>query len=73
MEVASRRVAEDQHISLGNRTGFVPSLPYGKFTTVFIVLAVPIVSHIVFLGRGMDELIFDSLDLYVGMLQGLIS
>ena len=63
MEVASRRVAEDQHISLGNRTVFVPSLPYGKFTTVLVVLAVPIVSHIVFLGRGMDELIFDAVDL----------
>lgn len=62
VKVAGGRMTEDQHISLGDGLRFIPSVPYRKLTAVLVVMAVPICRHIVFLGRGMDELIFDSID-----------
>ena len=56
-------MTEDQYKSLGNRLCFIPSIPYGKFTTVFVVINVPGGFHVVFLGRGMDKLVLDSVDL----------
>ena len=62
VKVAGGRMTEDQHIALGDGLRFIPSVPYCKLTAVFIVFAIPVSRHIVFLGRGMDELIFDSID-----------
>ncbi len=63
VKVAGRRVAEDQYITFGNRLCFIPSIPYGKFTAVLVVTNVPGGFHVVFLGRGMDKLVLDSVDL----------
>ena len=62
VKVAGRRMTEDQHITLGDGLRFIPSVPYCKLAAVFVVFTVPVSRHIVFLGRGMDELIFDSID-----------
>lgn len=56
-------MTEDQYISFGNRLCFIPSIPYGKFTAVFVIINVPGGFYVVFLGRGMDKLVLDSVDL----------